>query len=111
MSVLNFKIGGVETIAVDATSNFTTDNLNTESSDAKSFSVTLSPSGITGTGATYTLQVSNEGDFWYDLDKDVDAITTSTRSNFIGYRFMRVVYTAGSVTAGLIKLQLGLFKN
>ncbi len=111
MSVLNFKIGGTETTAVDAASNFTTDNLSTESSDAKSFSVTLSPSGIIGTGATYTLQVSNNTNFWYDLDKDVDALTTTTRSNFIGYRFMRVVYTAGSVTDGLINLQLGLFKN
>ncbi len=105
MSLTHFKISGVDAKGVDATSNFTTDSYRFEIS--QDWSVSFKDNAVVGL-PTYTLEVSNNNATWYDLNvlstnvKLEDSIT----SDFISYRYMRVVYTANAASAGTVDVEL-----
>lgn len=105
MSVIFFKISGADAVGVDATNDFTTDGYPFEISH--DWSVSFKDNAVTGL-PTYTLQVSNNNSTWYNLNvlstgvKFDDSIT----SDFISYRFMRVVYTANGASAGTVDVEL-----
>lgn len=105
MSLVYFKISDVNTKAVDATNDFTTDKFRFEVS--QNWSVSFKDNSVVGL-PTYTIEVSNNGSTWYELNvlstdvKFDDSIT----SDFFSYRFMRVVYSANGASAGTVDLEL-----
>lgn len=110
MSVINFKIVGVPATAVDATSDFTTDAFEFESSHR--WAVALSETGLVG-APTFTVQVSSDKVKWYDWDalSTNVAIADSPDATYMSYRFMRVVYSANTASAGTINAMLDLTNN
>jgi len=111
MSVINFRIADAKILAVDADTNFTSDEIRFDKSH--DWSVTLVGTGIVGGPPTYTVEVSNDKTKWYDWDVSATdvALADSAGSDHLGYKYMRIVYTAGTTSAGTIAAQLGLFNR
>ena len=107
MSVVFFKIAGVNAEGVDATSDFTTDAFPTLISH--DWSVSFNDNSVVGT-PTYTIEVSNNESTWYLLNvlstnvKFDDSIT----SDFLSYKFMRVKYLAGGTSSGTVDLEFSI---
>lgn len=105
MSVVLFKIGGVPAENVDATNDVTTDAFEMEISH--DWSVSIKGNSVVGL-PTYTIEVSNNNSTWYNLNvlstgvKFVDSIT----SDFLSYRYMRIVYAANGATGGTVDIEL-----
>lgn len=111
MSLTYFKIGGVETKLVDATSDFTTDAYPfTHSHD---WSVSLNDAGLVGGPPTFTVQVSNNKTKWYDWDalSTDTAIEDSPDAEYMSYKYMRIVYSANGTSAGTVDVELDLLNN
>ncbi len=111
MSLVYFKITGVEAKGVDATNDFTTDGYKFENSH--DWSVSLKSIGVVGGPASYTLQVSNNGSTWYDYNSDSSNVVLedSVDSDHMAFRFLRVVYTANGTSAGTLDVELGINNN
>jgi len=112
LSVVHFKIGGVETNNVPANSDFTTDAFEFVGTKDFTWSITFEDLGIVGGSPVFDVWVSNNARFWYKWDlstTNVNVKEDSAGSDHLGYRFMRIEYRAGGVAAGNVNLELGIF--
>ena len=108
MSVVHFKIGEVPAVEVDATSNFTTDEI--QFPNSLSWSVTFKRNAVVGGTPVYTIEVSNNGNTWYDynnLSTDV-SLEDSVADDSMSYTFMRIQYLAAGVSSGTLDVELNI---
>lgn len=108
MNVVNFNIGGVPAVSVDATSNFTTDGIKFPNS--LSWSVTFKRNAIVGGTPVYTVEVSNNEITWYDynnLSTDV-SLEDSVADDSMSFTFMRIQYLASGVSSGTLDVELNI---
>ncbi len=112
LSVVHFKIGGVETNNVPASSDFTTDAFEFARTKDFTWSITFEDLSIVGGSPVFDVWVSNNARVWYKWDlstTNVNVKEDSAGSDHLGYRFMRIEYRAGGATAGNVNLELGIF--
>jgi len=111
MSVVYFKIAGVDAQGVDATNNFTTDAY--EFCHSHDWSVSLNDVGLVGGPPTFTIEVSNNKTKWYDWDilSTDAAIVDSPDADYMSYKYMRIVYLANGTSAGTIDVELDTLNN
>jgi len=113
MSLIYFKILGVDAKGVDATNDFTTDAY--EFCYSHDWSVSLNDVGlaVTGQDPTFTIEVSNNGVKWYDWDSlSTDtAIEDSPDADYMSYKYMRIVYSSNGATAGTVDVELDSLNN
>jgi len=109
MSVVNFKVSGSPAVAVDATSNFTTDPFDFKSSS--DWAVALIETGLVG-APTFSVEVSTNQTKWYEWDalSTNVAIDDSPDADYMSFAYMRIVYLANGASAGTIEVELS-FNN
>ncbi len=106
MSLLYFKDSGTKIVNADATVGVTTDAL--DLSKGYSWSIQIFSDSIVGSGAQFTVECSNDGNKWdeYDTNSTGVSIDDSFAHSTFEFRYIRLVYTPGSVTAGTISLTI-----
>jgi hypothetical protein len=111
MSLIYFKILGVEAKGVDATNDFTTDAY--EFLNSHDWSVSLNESGLVGGPPVYTVEVSNNKTKWYEWDvlSTNTLIEDSVDAPYMSYKYMRIVYTASGTSAGTVDVELDTLNN
>lgn len=111
MSLIYFKILGVEAKGVDATSDFTTDAY--EFCYSHDWSVSLNELGLVGGPPTYTVEVSNNNTKWYDWDvlSTNAAIQDSVDAPYMSFKYMRIVYSANGTSSGTVDVELDTLNN
>jgi hypothetical protein len=107
MSVINFKIGGVPTKAVDATVDFTTDAYDFDYSH--DWSTSISETGVVGS-PTYTIECSNDKVKWYEYNSASTAVALAdaVADDRFSFSYMRLIYSANGTSAGTVDVELSL---
>lgn len=106
-----FKVNGQNAQQLDATQNVTTDAY--QFNNSHGWMVSINDINVAGGPGTWTIQVSNNSSKWYDLNLDSTDVVLedAVDSDFIGFKYMRVVYSSNGTTAGTIDIELTLQNN